>query len=410
MINFIAVATKSCDRIPDPFSDKLPLTSADNFKTLSICQDIVALHSKGKKLTPKGVALGMTLRHMTASSEVSKIVHGLGHAPSYDSLERMETAIAAKQLNYLSSDNLPIDMQHGTLTSLVCDNIDFAEETLSGVGTTHNTNSIIFQSPGELSQSESSVTATARASISKRARAFRGEQEVISEFLPRKRHGPKLVLECTTSLASCQDQTSKSFDTDLIYCFCKFASPMETPGWTGFNISLRDATYSQTIIHYLPVLESPATESKTVDKLLQNAVKYCNILELPAIVVVFDQALYAKAQEIRWTQSQPKIYEEKLVLRMGEFHTCMAFLATIGKRFSKSGLEDIFIESEVFAKGSINRVMNGHKYNRSVRGHKLINPDLSQLRIEQLVGTLSEPAKAEFQEAIKQMEIGRAHV
>ena len=74
MFNFIAVAIKSCDRIPDPSSDKLPLTSADNFKTLSICQDIVALHSKGKKLTPKGVALGMTLRHMTASYEVSKIV------------------------------------------------------------------------------------------------------------------------------------------------------------------------------------------------------------------------------------------------------------------------------------------------------------------------------------------------
>ena len=52
LFNFKAFATKSCDRIPDLLSDKLPLTSADNFKTLSICQDIVALHSKVKKLTP----------------------------------------------------------------------------------------------------------------------------------------------------------------------------------------------------------------------------------------------------------------------------------------------------------------------------------------------------------------------
>ena len=62
---------------------------------------------------------------------------------------------------------------------------------------------------------------------------------------------------------------------------------------------------------------------------------------LPAIVVVMDQALYAKAAEIAWKQDQ----FSSIVLRMGTFHTICIALSILGKQFEDSGLKDIFIES-----------------------------------------------------------------
>ena len=66
------------------------------------------------------------------------------------------------------------------------------------------------------------------------------------------------------------------------------------------------------------------------------------------LIIVFDQAIYAKALEIAWQNPQQF---QRVVLRMGTFHTVCAFLAAIGKRSSGAGLEDVLIESGVVATG-----------------------------------------------------------
>ena len=85
------------------------------------------------------------------------------------------------------------------------------------------------------------------------------------------------------------------------------------------------------------------------------------------VIVVFDQAIYAKALEIIW-QNQEKF--KRLVVRMGTFHTICAFLAAIGKRFGDGGLADILLESEVGC-GSIAAILEGRHYNRATRTHKV---------------------------------------
>ena len=56
----------------------------------------------------------------------------------------------------------------------------------------------------------------------------------------------------------------------------------------------------------------------------------------------------------------------------GAFHTICNLLAIIGKRFSDAGLRDLAVESGIVAEGSINGVLEGKKYNRSLRMHKII--------------------------------------
>ena len=76
---------------------------------------------------------------------------------------------------------------------------------------------------------------------------------------------------------------------------------------------------------------------------------------------VYGEEKRTKAQIIRWSNAQ---FIKRLV-RLGAFHTAMSFLGCIGKRFRDAGLQDILIESEVVAIGSINGVISGKHYNRA---------------------------------------------
>ena len=57
---------------------------------------------------------------------------------------------------------------------------------------------------------------------------------------------------------------------------------------------------------------------------------------------------------------------------MGAFHIICTLLGIIGKRFQDAGLRDLCVESQVTAEGSVSGVMEGRKYNRAVRLHKLV--------------------------------------
>ena len=86
------------------------------------------------------------------------------------------------------------------------------------------------------------------------------------------------------------------------------------------------------------------------------------------MVTVFDQAIYAKALDIEWQNPQQF---QRVVLRMGTYHTVCAFLVAIGKRFSSARLEDVLIESGFVAIGSVSGVLQGKHYNRAICTHKV---------------------------------------
>lgn len=66
-------------------------------------------------------------------------------------------------------------------------------------------------------------------------------------------------------------------------------------------------------------------------------------------------------------------------MQLGEFHTSMAYMACTGSRLGEVAFWDVLIESGAVAHGSINGVISGHHYNRSVRAHKLVFDALSRL-------------------------------
>ncbi|GBM65008.1 hypothetical protein AVEN_68935-1 [Araneus ventricosus] len=85
----------------------------------------------------------MTVRHLTGSAKLTGLLSGLGYSVSQSTILQLDTDIALLQLKNQSL--FPKNFIPNVFTTLVWDNSDFGEETLSGGGTTHCTNGIILQ-------------------------------------------------------------------------------------------------------------------------------------------------------------------------------------------------------------------------------------------------------------------------
>ena len=168
--------------------------------------------------------------------------------------------------------------------------------------------------------------------------------------------------------------------------------------WTGFNIKLRSGIdILEDNIAYLPTVNAPATDLGTVYEVLLRSLKIMQALDLNAIVCVFDQALYAKACEVVW--KNPDNFHP-IVLRMGVFHTICTMLAVVGKQFGDAGLRDLSVESGVVADGLIAGVLDGKKYNRAIRLHKLVYEALLRLAWSGFEAWLGDGDKNELAETL----------
>ncbi|KAK6168598.1 hypothetical protein SNE40_019797 [Patella caerulea] len=398
LFNFMSWVTGSSE---EPTLSEMVNVSDDTYpKILSICQDIVYLASGGRKQTPKALSLGLTTRHLTGSSQLLTILHKLGHCSSTSTIIGFETSLAELQL--ATQGSIPKGFGRSIPAILVWDNIDFGEETLSGKGTTHHTNGILIQNKAMISE----TVKPREFSLPRGQRTLKAKSVTMFEYHLTKRHGP-------TDVRSDIEIDEKYFvanlksanNLDLSFIILKYLTSSyddHLPGWTGFNCEIDSTIFPKSAIHYMPVIEASPTDMTTVNTILIKSVSVADSFQLSNILLVFDQAIYAKAQQIRW--KDPEL-SKRLVIRLGEFHTTMAFLAIIGKVYKDAGLQDILIESDVVAQGSINGVINGHHYNRSLRAHKLLYEALQRLRFSVFLDSLGENDAIPIQKEMTNLEL-----
>ncbi|XP_028410461.1 uncharacterized protein LOC114533074 [Dendronephthya gigantea] len=351
LFNFLAWITGVCCE-PVSASEK-KLVELDNDterqKILSICQDIIYLKSKGRRIVPKHLILGLTIRHLTGSSKLIDIVSGLGHCISPKAVIDYDSDLARYRAQ--QSSVIPRGFS-GSFTTCVFDNNDINEETLSGKGTTHCTTGIVIQRMSEAS--------------------------VLDD---ENRHG----------ISKSRGKRSRPVGFDNIcYVLAKFRCDEEEetplPSWSGFFTQLTTQVPEKSRIGYLPIIDGSPTDLGVVNAVLSQSIDIADKLNQNSMVVVMDEAVYAKAQWIRWTKG---MFQSRIVLRLGEFHVIMSFLGVIGKRFQDGGLRDILIESNIIAKGSVNGVLSGKHYNRSIRSMKIIYEAIYRLVITAFLDSMS---------------------
>ena len=308
-------------------------------KILSIAQDMVYLSSNGRKQTPKSIALGMATRQISGSTKMVSLLNGLGHSVSLHVVNAHETALA--KLNLSEDVSIPKGVYQDQFTTLVWDNIDFGEETRSGGGTTHVANGIIIQTVDGEDSSLIPATTTQSNVTSKSERSLPAPPKDIVHYVLGKRESPKLKEACQSlNLRDTKGHQLENNLFDLAYALCKvFGSDggVLMPGWTGFNSELHaNDILLKSTIGYLPIVDAPVTDLSTVYTILKRSMKIADKLKLQYLVLVFDEAIYSKVQQIRCKTPE---FAERFAVRLGDFHATMSFLSTIGKRFREAGLE-----------------------------------------------------------------------
>ena len=153
------------------------------------------------------------------------------------------------------------------------------------------------------------------------------------------------------------------------------------PSWTGFFIKIRqDVPIRPSRVGYLDCLDAPATEMSTIHHMLERALRIKTQLKVKSIVCVYDQAIYAKAYQIKC--KEPEKFKS-VFLMMGTFHIIMTFLAVMASRFKDAGLKDLVIQSALVAEGSVDTMFSGSRaYKRAVRVYKILYEAFSRLLLE----------------------------
>ncbi|MCG7875527.1 MAG: hypothetical protein N0C90_04285, partial [Candidatus Thiodiazotropha endolucinida] len=378
--------------------------AADEKRIVMLGQDIVQCSSHGRIKTPKHASLAMAVRHLTGSKQLITILSRMGHCCSYDETEVIDTSLAMESLAKAEETGvvIPSNISPGKFIQFAGDNNDINEETLDGKQTTHATTLVIYQK-GDFAEKPARKI---YADHSKRRRTLESHDvsNVLLEFGAfGKRPNVKLLIDKIPEDWFKPDHgiMQKSFDLDLAWNLVRLLpqtlfhvdleNTLETeqfvPGWSGFHATIFQSVPSTTSIGYCPMINGNPTEYSTVYTVLKTVQKITSSVGQATAVITFDLAIYVKAKEIQW-----RVPDElkNVVVRMGGFHIALNYLSLLGKMYSDSGLEDLLIESGVYASGTTSALMAGKQYNRGVRAHKLTFEALFRLQWQTFVEWLSE--------------------
>ena len=131
-------------------------------------------------------------------------------------------------------------------------------------------------------------------------------------------------------------------------------------GWSGFNSILFPDLTGETTRGYCPMIDGDSTKFSTIYTVLKHAQMLTSSLGQEDTVITFNLHIYIKAKQIQWR------FPDKfanVVIRMGGFHIALKFLSLLGKKYLTSGLDNLLIESGVYAAGTMAVLLKGKSYN-----------------------------------------------
>ncbi|EDO34446.1 predicted protein [Nematostella vectensis] len=128
-------------------SNPTAVSATDERRVLAIAQDLVYFTTHARIKPPKHIGLAMSVRHLTGSKQLIRMLHRFGHCCSYDDVEVADTSLAQEAIEQSKNRGvvIPSNIYPGSFIQVAADNNDLNEETLDGRKTTHATTIVLFQ-------------------------------------------------------------------------------------------------------------------------------------------------------------------------------------------------------------------------------------------------------------------------
>ena len=136
--------------------------------------------------------------------------------------------------------------------------------------------------------------------------------------------------------------------------------------FAGFQASMSDEVTKSKPYYWLTFPKPP---HKSVTHEIMT--RLLNIIEdknIPFVLLTGDQPVYTLIVQLR---NENKEKFNKIIPILGPFHTQVAFITAIAKRFEGSGLSAIFVSVSIIADKSVDQTMRGKHFRRTVRALQL---------------------------------------
>lgn len=274
----------------------------------------------------------------------------------------------------------------GIATHSTLDNNDGQQETMTGSGTTHDTNITMFQLPTKNEKEELIPISAERSGYHVDINELTSVEREIPPYSIGKRVGPPLFRSYSEPK---NDLIKHCFDYDIAWSIAG-AMPSNFDNndlaligsWTSFKKLTTNVNIEQCIQEYLPVIPSPP-EYPVCKQYLDNLIEMINDLEISHIYVHADEAVYSKLCHILW--KNPEIYKS-VVMIMGGFHQLRVKQRLLYKRFHCLGIKQWCVDAGIIASGSADQSIEARHYYRCMRLHKEAFDALIQNQFETVTG------------------------
>ena len=125
-----------------------------------------------------------------------------------------------------------------------------------------------------------------------------------------------------------------------------------------FSQFVSDMLPQQNVLFLERIMESP-TKNRTVVETMKKRINVAEKCNQKYAIVTYDLTIALKAQQIQATES-PTF--DRLFIMFGDFHLELAFYGAQEAYLDERGVENVLVESEVLAEGSLSGLIEGKSY------------------------------------------------
>ena len=251
---------------------------------------------------------------------------------------------------------VPPQIMPGSPVYFAVDNCDFRNDTPDGKNEFHGTAQIVYQQSSNVSApSKLKVERNQKRALSKDT--FPPAATCSKPIPPNQRH-PSFVPDMKDV------DLYRKWDSIwfLTKSLKKEGTENNTPTWAAYN-SLITKALPVTIFCGLPLYPAPPTDWTNLYAALQIC-QNISTITYPAgkTIISLDLQLYSKALQL---QSRNEV-NCNFVFRPGELHIVFAFLHAIGIYIEGSGIDQVFVDANVYGYVTVEQIMKGKHMKRGM--------------------------------------------
>lgn len=153
------------------------------------------------------------------------------------------------------------------------------------------------------------------------------------------------------------------------------------PSWSVFQSMIESDTITETAeITFNPIIMASPTDFNTIYTTLKRTKEQINALGQKVCPIVFDMGLLTKALEIIW--ARPSEFEGVVPIE-GGMHYMMALFGGIGHIYGDTGLKDLLVESDQFARITANHILSWKDFDRALKAILMVDEVLNRRFLQQ---------------------------